>query len=145
MRLWLHLQDQARAPVLYRFTNASFSQILRGVRLWSSCLHLFTYSHEHSLVLSGRFCQKVGEIHCCLPCPTTDWVYPDNFNTITQAASWINVVGMACSVFLLLSFAALPVEKTHRHYLSICLAIGTIFMQVCQSYHTPCQCIINFS
>jgi hypothetical protein len=75
-------------------------------------------------------CQAFGTVHCCLPCPQTDWTYPDNFNTIADAASWINVAGIVCTAFLLLSWAALPIEKTHRHYLSICLAIGVTFMQV---------------
>ncbi|KAF4634879.1 hypothetical protein G7Y89_g3225 [Cudoniella acicularis] len=47
-----------------------------------------------------------------------------------RSANWINVVGMACSMFLVVSFAFLPVEKTHRHYLSVCLAIATIMMQL---------------
>jgi hypothetical protein len=38
--------------------------------------------------------------------------------------------GIVCTAFLFLSWAVLPVEKTHRHYLSICLAIGVTFMQV---------------
>lgn len=33
-------------------------------------------------------------------------------------------------MFLIISFAFLPVEKTHRHYLSVCLAIATVIMQV---------------
>jgi hypothetical protein len=84
-----------------------------------------------SVVLPGRMCQEFAGIHCCLPCPKTDWLYPDNFNTITDAANWINVAGIVCTVFLLITWAVLPVEKTHRHYLSICLAIGVVFMQVC--------------
>jgi hypothetical protein len=75
-------------------------------------------------------CQAFGTVHCCLPCPQTDWTYPDNFDTIAESASWINVAGIVCTVFLLLSWAALPIEKTHRHYLSICLAIAVAFMQV---------------
>lgn len=51
--------------------------------------------------------------------------------TVTNASNWLNVVGLVCTVFLLLSFAVLPVEKTHRHYLSICLVIAIVIMQVC--------------
>jgi hypothetical protein len=40
------------------------------------------------------------------------------------------VASMVCSAFLLLSFAFLPVSKTHRHYLSICLTIAVVFMEV---------------
>lgn len=75
-------------------------------------------------------CEALGGIHCCLPCPKTDWLYPDNFNTITDVASWVNVAGIVCVMFLLVTWAVLPVEKTHRHYLSICLAIGVVFMEV---------------
>jgi len=69
-------------------------------------------------------------VTCCLPCPLTDWVYPDSFNTLGVAAEWIAVAGAACCVFLLLSWLVLPVEKTHRHYLSICLTIAVMLMNV---------------
>jgi hypothetical protein len=82
------------------------------------------------LVTTGRFCSNVGTITCCLPCPQTEWLYPDSFDAMTKSASWINVAGMVCSMFLLISFAFLPVGKTHRHYLSVCLAIATVMMQV---------------
>lgn len=60
----------------------------------------------------------------------TDWIYPDSFVTITQVADWVATVGVICIVFLLLSWAFLPVEKTNRHYLSICLSIGVLLMSV---------------
>lgn len=60
----------------------------------------------------------------------TDWVYPDSFNTLGLVAEWIAVVGTICCVFLLLSWIFLPVEKTHRHYLSICLTTGVGLMNV---------------
>jgi len=80
--------------------------------------------------VDGRFCSALTGPLCCLPCPQTEWLYPDNFKTVTNSASWINVGGMVCSVFLLLSFALLPVEKTHRHYLSVCLAVAIVIMQL---------------
>jgi hypothetical protein len=49
---------------------------------------------------------------------------------MTTAMEWINVVGLICTVFLLLSFAFLPVKKTHRHYLSVCLCVAVLVMQV---------------
>ena len=49
---------------------------------------------------------------------------------MTQAASWVNVAGIVCSVFLLVSFAFLPIGKTHRHYLSVCLTIATVMLEV---------------
>jgi hypothetical protein len=82
--------------------------------------------------IPGRICTELApNITCCLPCPSTDWLYPDSFQTVTSASNWLNVVGLVCTVFLLLSFAVLPVEKTHRHYLSICLVIAIVIMQVC--------------
>ncbi|RDW84990.1 hypothetical protein BP6252_02580 [Coleophoma cylindrospora] len=80
--------------------------------------------------IPGRLCSTLMGPSCCLPCPQTDWTYPNNFSTITASAQWINVGAMCCSVFLLLSFSFLPVEKTHRHYLSVCLVIATLFMQL---------------
>ncbi|KFY47193.1 hypothetical protein V494_00102 [Pseudogymnoascus sp. VKM F-4513 (FW-928)] len=81
--------------------------------------------------IPGRICTELApNITCCLPCPSTDWLYPDSFATVTNASSWLNVVGLVCTVFLLLSFAILPVEKTHRHYLSICLVIAIVIMQL---------------
>jgi hypothetical protein len=86
-----------------------------------SALSLSEIAADRILVIDGRFCSPVGSISCCLPCPQTEWLYPDNFDTVTHSANWLNVASMVCSAFLLLSFAFLPVSKTHRHYLSICL------------------------
>ncbi|CZT00371.1 hypothetical protein WAI453_013316 [Rhynchosporium graminicola] len=79
--------------------------------------------------VDGRFCSSLLGPSCCLPCPQTEWLYPDTFKATAHAASWINVGGVICSAFLLLSFAFLPVEKTHRHYLSVCLAVAIVIMQ----------------
>ncbi|GAW18262.1 hypothetical protein ANO14919_077360 [Xylariales sp. No.14919] len=80
--------------------------------------------------VSGRLCSNLTGASCCLPCPLTDWVYPDNFKTATQSADWINVAGMVGCGFLLLSWVVLPVERTHRHYLSICLTVAVVFMNL---------------
>lgn len=60
----------------------------------------------------------------------TDWVYPDTFDAIGLAAEIVAVISAVLCVFLLLSWFCLPVEKTHRHYLSICLTIAVMFMNV---------------
>src|SRR5258708_9950764 len=92
--------------------------------LYVTIPHLMSRVEAHcSIVVGGRFCSGAGAVICCLPCPQTEWLYPDNFDTITKSTNWINVVGMVCTVFLLVSFAFLPVNMTHRHYLSVCLAI----------------------
>ncbi|KAI9770321.1 MAG: hypothetical protein M1840_003480 [Geoglossum simile] len=47
-------------------------------------------------------------------------------------------------MFILVSFAVLPVEKTHRHYLSVSLTVGIIFMEVAfiiPLVSKPQQCI----
>jgi hypothetical protein len=48
----------------------------------------------------------------------------------TEAANWLNVAALIATLFCLLSFFILPVKWTHRHYLSICLAIAVAFMEV---------------
>lgn len=83
------------------------------------------------LDVDGRLCQALpGGISCCLPCPMTDWVYPESFKTITIVANWVAAVSVICCAFLLISWAFLPVEKTNRHYLSICLTFGVLLMNV---------------
>ena len=58
----------------------------------------------------------------------TEWVYPDYFNTLTAAANWVAMASGICCVFLLLSWMSLPVEKTNRHYLSVCLTAAVLIM-----------------
>lgn len=83
------------------------------------------------LDVTGRLCEKLSDsLTCCMPCPITDWAYPDSFQTVTLAAGWVAVVSTICCVFLLASWAFLPVEKTNRHYMSICLTIAVVFMNV---------------
>ncbi|TQS39006.1 hypothetical protein Golomagni_00474 [Golovinomyces magnicellulatus] len=82
------------------------------------------------LFLEGRFCSNLEGIRCCLPCPHTKWLYPDNFESMIEKASWINVPGLMCSIFLIASFVALPVSKTHRHYLSVCLVTSVAMMNI---------------
>ncbi|KAJ4173950.1 hypothetical protein NW754_012941 [Fusarium falciforme] len=80
--------------------------------------------------VDGRLCQTVGTMQCCLPCPMTDWVYPDRFETLTAVANWVAAFSVLCCVFLLLSWACLPVDKTNRHYLSICLTFAVLLMNL---------------
>ncbi|KAI1409739.1 hypothetical protein F5Y13DRAFT_193003 [Hypoxylon sp. FL1857] len=80
--------------------------------------------------VEGRLCSPLGRLSCCIPCPMTDWAYPDDFDTATGAANWVNVVGMVCCAFLLISWIVLPVDKTHRHYLSISLTCATVLMNL---------------
>jgi hypothetical protein len=57
------------------------------------------------------------------------------FTTMIHATTYVNLVGIACCCFMLLSFAVLPVEATRRHYLSVCLAFAVLLMQVSESNH----------
>jgi len=49
---------------------------------------------------------------------------------MSTVANWLSVVAAICNVFLLLSYAVLPVDKTHRHYLSISIASAVLIMNV---------------
>ncbi|KKY38405.1 putative g-protein coupled receptor [Diaporthe ampelina] len=60
----------------------------------------------------------------------TDWAYPDSFESMSTAANWVAVASTVCCLFLLLSWAFLPIEKTHRHYLSICLTVAVVFLNL---------------
>lgn len=46
------------------------------------------------------------------------------------AANWVAVASTICCLFLLVSWAVLPVDKTFRHYLSISLTVGVMMMNV---------------
>jgi uncharacterized BrkB/YihY/UPF0761 family membrane protein len=52
-------------------------------------------------------------------------------------AEGLNVAGLICLVFLLISFLVLPAEKTRSHYLSYCLIIAAIFMAVSKYLSSP--------
>ena len=49
---------------------------------------------------------------------------------MTRVAGYINVVALALCLFMLVSFAVLPAEKTRRHYLNVCLLIGIVFLEL---------------
>lgn len=53
------------------------------------------------------------------------------FEGRTEIANWVNLAAFVLSVYLLLSFAVLPIKYTHRHYLSVCVTIGVVFIEVC--------------
>lgn len=101
----------------------------------------------------ARTCFNIPELgipDCCLPCPKQNFFYRDGvcpnppfsvdfpfsrflraeFKTLIHSTTYVNLVGVACCCFLLLSFAVLPVEVTRRHYLSVCLAFAVLLMQV---------------
>lgn len=93
-------------------------------------------------VTSGRICMPVAELNatCCVPCPFTEFMYADGFEQRTEIASWVNVAAMFSTLFVLLSYAILPVKWTSRHYLSVCLAIGVFCIEVSLPRRTDCVC-----
>lgn len=60
----------------------------------------------------------------------TDWTYSSAFNTVGIVAEWVAVVSLISCLFLLISWAVLPIDKTHRHYLSICVTIAVSFINL---------------
>ena len=121
------------------------------------CMILFSVFFLHVTCLTlitveaGRLCTPIplpqGLVECCLPCPLTEWVYPAStssytpvtrevltarteFPYLSHVANWLNVGSIICVVLLLLSFLVLPVEKTRRHYLTVCMIIGVGLMSV---------------
>lgn len=49
--------------------------------------------------------------------------------TYIHASTYLNLAGVICALFLLLSYAVLSVEYTRKHYLSVCLTIAILVMQ----------------
>ncbi|KAF2099460.1 hypothetical protein NA57DRAFT_65524 [Rhizodiscina lignyota] len=78
----------------------------------------------------GRLCAPLPQIEqdliCCLPCPSTDFIYPKSFKTWYRVGESLNALGLFFCLFLLITFAVLPADKTRRHYLSICLILAII-------------------
>lgn len=52
------------------------------------------------------------------------------FKTYNIIAAWLNVAGFALLLFLLLSYAFLPKQKTRSHYLSVSLIIAVVFLNL---------------
>ncbi|KAJ5603296.1 hypothetical protein N7537_006252 [Penicillium hordei] len=77
--------------------------------------------------IDGRYCKNVSygnsTYSCCLPCPLAEWRYDTDLADKISASSWISVAILPLCIFLLISYAVLPVKWTHRHYLSIAFII----------------------
>lgn len=80
--------------------------------------------------IEGRFCETIGNISCCLPCPLADWRYADNTARRVDVAGWISVAILPLCIFLLISYAVLSPKWTNRHYLSICFTLGICCMEI---------------
>ncbi|KAJ5261984.1 hypothetical protein N7505_008851 [Penicillium chrysogenum] len=84
--------------------------------------------------IDGRYCQQVtlgnSTLSCCLPCPLAEWRYDSDLGNTIHATSWISVAILPLCIFLLISYAVLPVKWTHRHYLSVCFTLGICCMEL---------------
>ncbi|KAJ5512881.1 hypothetical protein N7463_002433 [Penicillium fimorum] len=80
--------------------------------------------------IDGRYCEKItfgnSSYSCCLPCPLGEWRYDTDLAEKIAVTSWISVAILPLCIFLLISYAVLPVKHTHRHYLSICFTLAFI-------------------
>ncbi|KAF1975352.1 hypothetical protein BU23DRAFT_83022 [Bimuria novae-zelandiae CBS 107.79] len=111
--------------------NLTLSSPLRG-RCPAPFFDQSNFGLEGSV--EGRFCAPIPQLGeglaCCLPCPATDYLYPKDFKSWYRAAEALNLAGLVCMVFLIISFVILPAEQTRRHYLSYCLIIAAIFLEL---------------
>ena len=83
--------------------------------------------------LDNRFCAALpitGNVRCCLPCPITDYAFGPGLNTAVTATNWLAVVGLIGVTFLLASYYILPVDKTHRYFLSTSVTFAVAIMQM---------------
>jgi hypothetical protein len=97
----------------------------------------------------GRFCGPPGSAtaNCCLPCPISPWIFDDSTccstaNSVDQAKvleaflntqkrlQYISPISLAACLFLLLSWLILPIDKSHRHYLSVGLVACILLVNV---------------
>ena len=89
---------------------------------------------DFRIVIDGRFCAPISQLPgdplCCLPCPAAEWAYNDSFQTYSKVAAWLNVVGLILMAFMLLSYIALPAQKTRSHYLSVCLIVSVAMIAI---------------
>ncbi|KAF2843100.1 hypothetical protein M501DRAFT_926249, partial [Patellaria atrata CBS 101060] len=83
--------------------------------------------------IPGRYCGASPinkDVICCLPCPIQQWVFPDNYITELRIVDWIGLASLCLCIFLLLSYAVLPPEKSHRHYLTVGLVMAITLVQI---------------
>lgn len=58
-----------------------------------------------------------------------------DFVTLSTVAGWLNVIGLTLQAFLLISYTVLPAAKAQAHYLTICLTISVVFINVSRLDH----------
>lgn len=76
----------------------------------------------------GRICAPFGvagkTLSCCLPCPVTDWIYSSDFPNNVRAANRLAIVAIVLEVFVLVTYASLPIEESRRDYLNVGLMVS---------------------
>ncbi|EED17008.1 conserved hypothetical protein [Talaromyces stipitatus ATCC 10500] len=81
--------------------------------------------------IGGRFCEPAtGGQSCCLPCPMADWRYPDGVDSTNTAIGWLGVALLPLTVFLLVTWAVLPVKFTNRNYINVCFTLSVVCLQI---------------
>ncbi|KAG9532945.1 hypothetical protein KCU93_g587, partial [Aureobasidium melanogenum] len=84
--------------------------------------------------IGGRLCSQQSRDPtsplCCLPCPASYWAYSGNFETLGTVAGWLNVVGLSLQCFMLISNTFLPAARTRSHYLTQCLIVAVIWINL---------------
>lgn len=96
------------------------------------------YAAYHVLLQNGSI-RRVGRPQMISLFPST-YIHT-GFETWYRISESISAVGLVICIFLLLSWVCLPVEKTRRHYLSICLVIGIVLEAVSFFTHASLQTV----
>lgn len=83
--------------------------------------------------LGARFCTELPILPgitptCCLPCPAENWFYSDRLPGLLKGAEIVSCLGLAGCLILLISFTVLPIQYTHRHYLSVSLIVAILIL-----------------
>lgn len=111
--------------------------LLRCIPVWVGWVYasspLLLFGVLMSTDVEGRFralLPRPSNLSCFLPCPATDYLYPQDFGKWYRAAEALNVAGSVCMTFFLVSYVALPAEHTRRHYLNSCSIVAAMFLTV---------------
>ncbi|GAM91683.1 hypothetical protein ANO11243_097350 [Dothideomycetidae sp. 11243] len=63
---------------------------------------------------------------CCLPCPTTNFVFDSRFQRSNSAVAGLSGASAAAMAFILLSYAVLPSHATRVHFLNVNLVLSIL-------------------
>lgn len=57
-------------------------------------------------------------------------MFSDKYNSQAPVANYVSIAAFVCNVLMLLTFAALPEAKSHRHYLSIGVTVSLLLLSL---------------